>query len=122
MLPIRSPTGSGQAGQVGALQEKAASVTSKGPALTNPGWGPALICVVFQIEQICGVFWRTLLLMRMNELTPKQFSSVPCPTCGVAAGETCLLHSGGLRSESHIDRKLCAAEAMETKKIRRSTR
>jgi hypothetical protein len=31
--------------------------------------------------------------MKMKEFSPKQLSSVSCPTCGVAAGEGCLLHS-----------------------------
>jgi hypothetical protein len=81
-----------------------------------------LICAMFRMGQLYGVFWRTLVLVRMNEMTPKQSSSVPCPTCGVAAGERCLLYSGALRQESHVDRKLSAAEAIETKKILRSTR
>jgi hypothetical protein len=55
--------------------------------------------------------------MKMKDLTPEQLSSVPCPTCGVAAGERCVLHSGSLRSEPHLDRKLSAAEAMEKKRI-----
>jgi hypothetical protein len=54
--------------------------------------------------------------MRMAELTPEELSSVPCPTCGVAAGERCLLH-GTARFESHLDRKLCAIEALEQKII-----
>jgi len=56
--------------------------------------------------------------MRMRDLTPTQLSSVRCPTCGVPAGEGCVLHSGALRSESHVDRKLAAAGAIETKKNR----
>jgi len=43
--------------------------------------------------------------------------AVPCPTCGVTAGMPCLLHSGGLRNDPHIDRKLAAIEAVETKRI-----
>jgi hypothetical protein len=58
--------------------------------------------------------------MRMKDLTPKQLSSVSCPTCGVGVGERCLLHSGGPRSEPHVDRKLAAAEATENKRFRRS--
>jgi hypothetical protein len=55
----------------------------------------------------------------MGDLTPKQLLSVPCPTCGVASWARCLLHSGGPRSESHVDRKLSAADAVERKKSRR---
>ena len=53
--------------------------------------------------------------MKMSDLTPEQLSSVPCPTCGVGAGEPCLLHSGSPRTEPHLERKLSAAEAMEKK-------
>jgi len=55
--------------------------------------------------------------MRKSDLTARQLFCVPCPTCGVAAGERCLLHSGGPRSEPHVDRKLSAAEAIEAKRI-----
>jgi hypothetical protein len=58
--------------------------------------------------------------MRMKDLTSEQLSSVPCPTCGVPAGKRCLLHSGELRTESHVDRKLSAAEAIETKRYQRT--
>jgi hypothetical protein len=53
--------------------------------------------------------------MRMHELTPKQLSSVPCPTCGVGVGQRCVLHSGGPRSEPHVDRKLAVAESLHKK-------
>ena len=55
--------------------------------------------------------------MRMNGMTPELFLSVRCPTCKVASGKHCLLLSGGLRTESHIDRKLAAIEAVETRRI-----
>jgi len=55
----------------------------------------------------------------MGDLTPKQLLSVPCPTCGVAAGARCLLHSGGRRTEPHVNRKLSAADAIERKRGRR---
>jgi hypothetical protein len=42
--------------------------------------------------------------------------AVPCRTCGVAAGMPCLLSSGRLRNDPHLDRKLDAIEAVETKK------
>jgi hypothetical protein len=58
--------------------------------------------------------------VRMNDLTPEQLSSVPCPACGVAARMRCLRYSGALRSESHVDRKLAAAEAIEAKRYRRT--
>ena len=53
--------------------------------------------------------------LNKKELTPEQLSSVPCPTCGVAAGMRCLLHSGGLRTEPHLERKLSAIEAIKGK-------
>jgi hypothetical protein len=51
--------------------------------------------------------------MKKKELTPKQLSSVPCPTCGVAAGKRCVLLSGAPRSKPHADRKFAATEAIE---------
>ncbi len=53
--------------------------------------------------------------MKVRQLTAKQFTSVPCRTCGVGVGERCVLHSGGLRTEPHVDRKLAAAEMFEKK-------
>jgi hypothetical protein len=55
--------------------------------------------------------------MRMVELTSKELCAVRCPTCGVAAGERCHLHSGSTCLEPHLDRKLCAIEALEQKRI-----
>jgi hypothetical protein len=52
--------------------------------------------------------------VKTKELTPKQILSVPCSTCGAAIGEACELHSGALRTEPHRDRRLTAAEAVET--------
>lgn len=57
--------------------------------------------------------------MRLSDMTAKQLIAVPCPTCGVPSGERCVLHSGGLRSEPHVDRKLSAAEAIEAKRTPR---
>jgi hypothetical protein len=55
--------------------------------------------------------------MKKKDLTLHQLRSVPCPTCGVPAGDRCLLHSGGLRSDSHVDRKLAAIEAIKAESI-----
>jgi hypothetical protein len=55
--------------------------------------------------------------MRMVELTHSELCSVRCPTCDVAAGERCHLRSGSPCIEPHLDRKLCAIEALEQKKI-----
>ena len=52
-------------------------------------------------------------------MPPLTLLAVPCSICGVAAGMPCLLHSGGLRNEPHIDRKLAAIEAVEAKRIPR---
>jgi hypothetical protein len=54
--------------------------------------------------------------MRMNDMTPKQLSSVPCPRCGVATGKRCVLGSGALRPGPHVDRRLAAIEAVEIKR------
>jgi hypothetical protein len=53
----------------------------------------------------------------MTDLTPQLLLAVPCPTCGVDAGKHCLLHTGELSPDPHIDRKLDATEAIETEKI-----
>jgi hypothetical protein len=53
--------------------------------------------------------------VKTRELTLKQTLSVPCPTCGAATNEVCELHTGAPRTESHRDRKLTAAEDIETK-------
>ena len=70
---------------------------------------------VFKIELFRGWYFSHSVPMKKKELTPKQLSSVPCPTCGVSAGERCVLHSGALRSEPHVERKFAAAEAIEGK-------
>jgi len=54
--------------------------------------------------------------MKNKELTPEQLSSVSCPTCGVAAGEYCVLNSGALRSGPHVDRKFSAIETLKGNK------
>ena len=59
--------------------------------------------------------------MRMGDMTPRHLLAVPCPTCGVAAGKRCLLHAGGLRNEPHIDRKLRAIEAVESRRQTRAS-
>jgi hypothetical protein len=69
------------------------------------------------MEQIYGRVLAQHIEMRMTHLTPKQLSSVPCPSCGAATGHLCELHSGALRVEPHLDRKLAAAEAVETKRM-----
>ncbi len=56
---------------------------------------------------------------QMNRSDRDRRGSVPCPSCAVASEERCLLHSGAPRSEPHVDRKLSAAEAIETKRTLR---
>ena len=53
--------------------------------------------------------------VKTKDLTPEQLLSVPCTTCGAAIGEVCELHTGAPRTEPHRDRKLSAADAVETK-------
>jgi hypothetical protein len=57
--------------------------------------------------------------VKTKELTLKQMLSVPCPTCGAALDEGCVLHTGARRTAPHRDRKLSAAEAVETKASKR---
>jgi CRP/FNR family cyclic AMP-dependent transcriptional regulator len=54
--------------------------------------------------------------MKKKELSANQLLSVPCPSCGVDAGQRCLLHSGSQRSESHVDRKFSAIAAIEKRR------
>jgi hypothetical protein len=68
---------------------------------------------VFEIRRFRSSVLSHSVKMKRKELTPDQVSSVPCPTCGVAVGEGCVLHSGAPRSEPHVDRKFAAAEAIE---------
>jgi len=56
--------------------------------------------------------------MTIPELTPESLLSIPCPTCGVDAGEFCLLHSGGRSPDPHIDRKLEAVKSIEVRAFR----
>jgi hypothetical protein len=51
--------------------------------------------------------------MRLTDLTPELLLAVPCGTCGVDAGKECILNTGGLRFEPHVERKLDAAKAIE---------
>ena len=57
--------------------------------------------------------------VKSRELSLKQILSVPCPTCGASVKEVCELHTGTPRTEPHRDRKLMAAEAVETKQAKR---
>ncbi len=86
------------------------------PRSSPPARSAEKVQNVFQIEQLYDHFQSNLIHMTMRELTQKQLSSVPCPTCGASVGERCILHSGGPRSTPHVDRKLSAAEALSRKK------
>jgi len=55
--------------------------------------------------------------MKLKDLTAKQLSSISCPTCGVGAGERCIMYSGAERLSPHVERKMAAAEAVETGKL-----
>jgi hypothetical protein len=69
------------------------------------------------MEQIYGRMLAQHIRMRMKELTSRQLFSVPCPRCGATTGHLCELHSGGLRFEPHLDRKLSAVETVERKRM-----
>ncbi len=70
-----------------------------------------------EIEQLRDWLQSHSVRMKKSELTLKQVSTVPCPTCGVAIGMPCVLHSGGKRLEPHVDRKLAAIEVLEKKSV-----
>ena len=69
------------------------------------------------IEQIRDWLQSHPVRMKKSELTLRQVSAVPCPTCGVAIGMPCVLHSGGKRLEPHVDRKLAAIKSLEKDSI-----
>src|ERR1700730_215376 len=73
---------------------------------------------VFKMEQFSGWCYSILFRNENEELTPKQLSAVPCPTCGVAAGQRCVLLSGAPRNEPHVDRKIAATEAVEKERFK----
>ena len=50
-----------------------------------------------------------------KELTPKQIFSVPCPTCGVQPREKCQLNTGQPRNNPHRDRRLFAADQLNSR-------
>jgi hypothetical protein len=57
--------------------------------------------------------------MKVKDLTPDQFLSVPCPTCGVGALQPCVNHMGEARSESHLGRKLWVVEIVKSNGMQR---
>jgi hypothetical protein len=59
--------------------------------------------------------------MKTKELPVKQINFVRCTTCGAGTGEPCELHTGTLRFEPHRARKLSAADALETNRIKRQS-
>ena len=70
------------------------------------------------IEHFAAAERCNYIAVKTKELTLKQILSVPCPTCGAATQKACELHTGARRTEPHRDRKLSAAEAVETKPCR----
>jgi hypothetical protein len=50
-----------------------------------------------------------------KELTPQQISSVPCPTYGVQPREKCQLNTGQPRNNPHRDRRLFAADKLNSR-------
>src|SRR5882762_9638399 len=81
--------------------------------------GPGLFPGVFQSAQLFHCVLSHPMQTKMIATTRKLALSISGPTCGVAASKRCLLHSASLRSEPHLDRKLVAAEAFESKRIHR---
>jgi hypothetical protein len=75
-----------------------------------------MLLTLFKIAQYRDRVLPHSFRMNISELTPRQLSSVPCPTCGVAAGKRCVLLSGSQRLKPHVDRRLSAAAAIETKR------
>lgn len=78
-------------------------------------WSVRLKSSLLKIEQTHNPVLSHSVIVKKSDLKPEQVSSVPCPTCGVAAGEGCVLQSGALRSQPHVERKYSAVEAIEKK-------
>ena len=74
---------------------------------------------VCRTEQSGGGFLRNLVRMKIAKMTKKQLASVRCPTCGVPAGNRCLLLAGVLRFEPHMSQKIAVA-AIERERIPRA--
>ncbi len=53
--------------------------------------------------------------MSSDELIEKEAVKVPCPTCGAGPGMRCELASGGLRRQSHVERRLIASDKVKSK-------
>jgi hypothetical protein len=86
---------------------------------------PAALANVLKMSNIehCSAVERcNHVAVKTKELTLKQTLSVPCATCGAATEKPCELRTGALRTEPHRSRKLSAAEAIETKRSKRSSR
>jgi hypothetical protein len=75
----------------------------------------AKVLKMSNIEHLRTVESRIIKIVKTRELTPKQILSVPCTTCGAAIGKACELHTGAPRNKPHRERRLSAAEAVETK-------
>jgi hypothetical protein len=71
------------------------------------------------IEHFSAVERCNYVAVKTKELTLKQILSVPCPTCGAETEKACELHTGAPRTGPHRDRRLSAAEVVETKSSKR---
>jgi hypothetical protein len=47
-----------------------------------------------------------------NPVIEAKAVTVRCPTCGAAPGTRCELAIGGVRKQSHLDRRLIAADKL----------
>jgi hypothetical protein len=53
--------------------------------------------------------------MKKRDLTAKNVSTIPCPTCGAGIGRRCILTTGRPRFKAHVNRRLGALEMFERK-------
>ena len=53
--------------------------------------------------------------MLHGDLIETEAIKVRCPTCGADRGMRCERAIGGVRSESHLDRRLIASDTVKTK-------
>lgn len=54
--------------------------------------------------------------MQINDLTPVQRLSLPCPTCAAAPQERCCeIRNGAFRQDEHLARLLAAGQATSSR-------
>jgi hypothetical protein len=72
----------------------------------------AFTVAVFKIDQIDAAFPLTMPDMKSGPLVESQALKFRCPTCGAGPKMKCELATGGVRNQSHLDRRLIAVDKL----------